>query len=74
MIEITRAILARGRESVARLARLGRRVGRGSRLEVGAAWYRELGEPQLTVGLSTATSYAYMNANLARDSQASAGK
>ena len=27
MIEITRAFVARGRESVARLARLGRRVG-----------------------------------------------
>lgn len=40
----------------------GRRLGRNARIEVGAGWFRELDAPQLTVSLSSAGSWAYVNA------------
>lgn len=43
-------------------ASVGRRFGRSARLEVGGAWYRFDDAFQLTIGLSSTGSHAYVNA------------
>jgi hypothetical protein len=47
--------------------RVGRRLGRAGRLEVGAAWLRGTDAPLLTITLSSSSSHAYTRAGIRHD-------